>query len=110
MRLALLISLATAGLASKVCGSVFGLLMMAVTWTYLPPICWITFAYSFSAPMAWMLSVPPVLPAAVAEEQAVASRAVAAAIANDSAAVRATERVRMALGTPVLQVAVVSCK
>src|SRR5580700_2591617 len=100
MRLALLISLATAGLASKVCGSVFGLLMMAVTWTYLPPICWITFAYSFSAPMAWMLSVPlPVLPAAVAEEQAVASRAVAAAIVSDSAAVRATERVRMASGT-----------
>ena len=103
MRLALLISLATAGLASKVCGSVFGLLMMAVTWTYLPPICWITFAYSFSAPMAWMLvplPVPPVLPAAVAEEQAVASRAVAVASASDSAAVRATERVRMALGTP----------
>jgi hypothetical protein len=36
----------------------------------------------------------------VAEEQAVASRAVAAAIAIDSAAVRTTERVRMALGTP----------
>jgi hypothetical protein len=35
----------------------------------------------------------------VAEEQAVASRAVAAA-ASHSAAVRATERVRMALGTP----------
>src|SRR5215469_1267957 len=108
MRLALLISLATAGLASKVCGSVFGLLMMAVTWTYLPPICWITFAYSFSAPTAWMLAVP-VLPAAVAEEQAVASRAVAAA-ANDSAAVRATERVRMAEVLPVLPVDVGRCK
>src|SRR5690349_9946476 len=100
MRLAWLISLATAGLAPKVCGSVFGLLMMAVTWTYLPPICWITFAYSFSAPMAAMLAVPPLWLVAVAAEQAVASRA-AAAIASDSAAVRATERVRMALGTPV---------
>jgi hypothetical protein len=40
------------------------------------------------------------LPTAVAEEQAVASRAVAAAIASDSAAVRTTERVRMASGTP----------
>jgi hypothetical protein len=47
-----------------------------------------------------MLALPPVFPAAVAEEQAVASRAVAAAIASDSAAVRATERVRMASGTP----------
>src|SRR5580693_7254105 len=103
MRLALLISLATAGLASKVCGSVFGLLRMAVAWTYLPPICWITLAYSFSAPMAWMLPVPPVppvLPPAVAEEQAVANTAVAAASASDSAAVRATERVRMVSGTP----------
>jgi hypothetical protein len=36
----------------------------------------------------------------VAEEQAVASRAVAAAIASDSAAVPATERVRIASGSP----------
>ena len=42
----------TAALASNVCGSVFGLLKMAVTWTYFPPTCWMTFAYSFSAPTA----------------------------------------------------------
>ena len=51
---------ATLGLASKVCGSVFGLLMIAVTDTYLPPICEITFAYSFSAPTATMRPLPAV--------------------------------------------------
>ena len=44
--------LATLGLASNVCGSVLGLLSIAVTATYRPPICEITFAYSFSAPTA----------------------------------------------------------
>src|SRR5487761_1290290 len=94
MRLALLISLATAGLASNVWGSVFGLLMMAVTRTYLPPSCWITLAYSFSAPMAVMLAVPPFWPAAVAEEQAVASRAASSAPAAGRTA-RTPEGVRM---------------
>src|ERR1700733_7129807 len=45
-------SLEPAGLASKVCGSVLGLLRMDETWTYRPPIWESTLAYSFSAPMA----------------------------------------------------------
>ena len=40
----------------------FGLLSMAVTRTYLPPICEITFAYSFSAPTA---TTTPVVAVAV---------------------------------------------
>ena len=47
-----LTSWATAGLASNVCGSVFGLLRIEDTCTYRPPICARTLAYSFSAPMA----------------------------------------------------------
>ena len=46
---------ATEALASKVCGSVFGLLMMALAWTYFPPTCWMTFAYWLSAPTATMV-------------------------------------------------------
>src|ERR1022692_475472 len=45
-------AVATLGLASKVCGSVLGLLSTAVAWTYLPPIWLITLAYWFSAPTA----------------------------------------------------------
>ena len=37
------------------CGSVFGLLMMAEACTYWPPTCWSTLVYSFSAPMATIL-------------------------------------------------------
>src|ERR1700721_781021 len=66
----------TAALASNVCGSVFGLLMMALTWTYFPPTWPMTFAYSFSAPTATI--APPDEPdagsPADAEEQALASR------------------------------------
>ncbi len=47
-----LTSRATAGLASNVCGSVFGLLRIDDTCTYLPPIWPRTLAYSFSTPMA----------------------------------------------------------
>src|SRR5579875_4234244 len=99
MSWALLISRATAGLASNVCGSVFGLLMIAVTWTYLPPTCWMTLAYSFSAPVAAM--VPPdtaaVWPdAADDDEHALASRAAA----SGRTAARAPERVRMACWLP----------
>jgi hypothetical protein len=61
---------ATLGLASNVCGSVFGLLSMAVTWTYFPPIWPMTLAYSFSAPTATIFP----LDAAEAGEQAAASR------------------------------------
>src|ERR1700728_3813563 len=45
-------SCASAGLVLNECGSVLGLLSMAVTRTYLPPTCDITLAYSFSAPTA----------------------------------------------------------
>ena len=79
-------SLATAGLASNVCGSVFGLLMIDDTFTYLPPTCVMTLAYSFSGPIAVILVAdaaaavePP--PAALGEddedEQALASSAAA---------------------------------
>ena len=50
------------------CGSVFGLLSMALTCTYLPPIWLITFAYSFSAPTAVMVALE--LAAAVDPEPA----------------------------------------
>src|SRR5215471_10166659 len=46
----------TDGLDSNVCGSVVGLLRIAVTCTYFPPIWLMTFAYSFSAPTATMPS------------------------------------------------------
>ena len=52
--------------------------MMALTWTYLPPTCARTSAYSFSAPTATILPPPePDEPdvAAVDEEQALASSA-----------------------------------
>ena len=49
---------ATLGLASNVCGSVLGLLSIAVTCTYLPPIWPITLAYSFSAPTATTWPLP----------------------------------------------------
>src|SRR5690242_9701315 len=65
MSLAWLISCATDGLASNVCGSVFGLLRMASACTYLPPTWPMTFAYSFSAPIAVIMAVDAVLPEAV---------------------------------------------
>ena len=55
MRVASETSWATLVLASKVWGSVFGLSRIDDTETYLPPICWSTLAYSFSAPTAWMI-------------------------------------------------------
>jgi hypothetical protein len=51
------------------------LLSIALTVTYFPPICEMTFAYSFSAPTARM--TPGLVPAELAE-QAVASRPAAA--------------------------------
>jgi hypothetical protein len=78
-----------------VCGSVFGLVSIAVTVTYLPPTCAITFAYSFSAPMAVMVAVDAaaVWPDAEDEddEHALASSTAAAGMA----AARTPERVRM---------------
>ena len=49
--------------------------MMALTWTYLPPTCAMTSAYSFSAPTATILPPEPDEPAtpAMDEEQALAS-------------------------------------
>ena len=51
-------SRATAMDASKLCGSVFGLDMMALAWTYLPPTWPITSAYWLSAPTATILPPP----------------------------------------------------
>ena len=99
MSLAWLISCATAGLASNVCGSVFGLLMIASAFTYLPPTCWITLAYSFSAPMAVMVASdavvaePDVPPDAAGDEHALASRAAI----SGTAAARTPVRFRMTL-------------
>src|ERR1035437_877592 len=59
---------ATCGLASKVCGSVLGLLMSALTATYGPPICEMTLAYSFSAPTAAILPGSDAGPGAQAAE------------------------------------------
>ena len=88
MSWAALISRATAGLASNVCGSVLGLDMMALTCTYWPPTWPITSAYSFSAPTATIL--PGSDPAALAPiEQA--DRAVAVTAAPPaSSAIRAS--------------------
>src|SRR5580658_3350877 len=88
-------ALATLGLASNVCGSVLGLLSIAVTRTYLPPICPITFAYSFSAPTATTWSPEPV--AADVDEQAVASTPAVTA----SAATAIPRRERMIKPPPV---------
>ena len=49
-----------AALASNVCGSVFGLLMIALAWTYFPPTCWMTSAYWLSAPTATILPSEPI--------------------------------------------------
>src|SRR5208282_1674523 len=81
---------ATLGLASNVCGSVLGLLSIAVTRTYLPPIWPITLAYSFSAPTA--TTWPPGASGdAELAEHAVASSPAATA----SAAATARRRGRM---------------
>ena len=73
---------ATLGLASNVCGSVFGLLSIAVTVTYLPPIWEITFAYSFSAPTAVIGPFPVVLPTALAPQPAAATATTTAAASD----------------------------
>src|ERR1700684_1415162 len=75
-------ALATLGLASNVCGSVLGLLSMALTRTYLPPIWPITLAYSFSAPTP--TTCPPGLVAAEVDEQAVAVTPVVTASATST--------------------------
>src|SRR6516164_9374661 len=82
MSWALPTSRATAIDASKVCGSVLGLLMMALAWTYWPPICWITSAYSFSAPTATIF--PDELAPLALPEQAAATVAMTAAASASS--------------------------
>src|SRR5487761_253996 len=77
MSRALPTSLATAMDASKECGSVFGLDMMALAWTYSPPTWPITSAYSFSAPTATIL--PPFEAAVAPPEDAAATVATTAA-------------------------------
>ena len=88
-----LISRATAALASNVCGSVFGLLMIESAFTYLPPTCEMTSAYSFSAPIAVMVMLDAAEAEAVEpepdvpldeddDEQALASRTAASGSAT----------------------------
>src|ERR1022692_3902832 len=73
---------ATRGLTSKVCGSVLGLLKIAVTATYRPPIWLITLAYSFSAPIAVTTPArPPDDALSAAEQPAAASTATLATAA-----------------------------
>src|SRR5258708_16037176 len=99
-----------AGLASKVCGSVFGLLMIDEACTYLPPTWEMTSEYSFSAPIAVILVVDPVPAGAVAavepppapgdddeDDQAPAS----SAAPRGSAATRRPVRVPMTLLLPL---------
>src|SRR5258708_15600342 len=75
--------------------------MIADTCVYFPPTCWMTLAYSFSAPMATILLPEPddggvVAPA---DEQALASRATP----SGTAAERTLLRMRIA-GTPAGEV------
>src|ERR1700746_1271472 len=101
MSRAWLISWATAGLASNVCGSVFGLLMIAEACTYFPPTCEMTSAYSFSAPIATMAveeaaAADDDVPAALDEaddEQALAR----STAARGTAVARRLGRIRMTL-------------
>src|SRR6201996_9238884 len=81
---ALLISRATLALASNVCGSVFGLLMMAEACTYWPPTCCSTLVYSFSAPMATILWADGVDEPVVPRGQALTARAPPAAATTAS--------------------------
>src|SRR6516164_6351509 len=82
MSWALPTSRATAIDASNVCGSVLGLLMMALAWTYFPPTCWMTSAYSFSAPIAMTVPSGAAGSAASEDEQPAASRAAPARAAS----------------------------
>ena len=74
---------ATDGLASNEWGSVLGLLRIAVTFTYLPPIWLMTLAYWFSAPTA--ATTPPLR--AGSPEQAHPSRTTASKSATTLALV-----------------------
>src|ERR1700754_4347722 len=85
------ISRATAGLASNVCGSVLGLLMIDETCTYLPPTWAMTSAYSFSAPIAVILTAEVAAAGDGTDEQALASRTAV----SGRAALRTPERIRM---------------
>ena len=69
-------------LASNVCGSVLGLLMMALAWTYFPPTCAMTSAYWFSAPTATIVPSVEVISSAKEDEQPAASRAAPARAAS----------------------------
>src|ERR1022692_2085340 len=80
-------SLATLGLASKLCGSVLGLLSTAVAWTYLPPIWLITLAYWFSAPTATMTLALSVLAAGAGPGEQAVTSTVTASAATASAAI-----------------------
>src|SRR6266516_2724946 len=53
--------------------------MMPLAWTYFPPTCWMTSAYSLSAPTAMIVPFAGAVPSAKEDEQPAASRAAAAA-------------------------------
>src|ERR1700761_4861912 len=91
---ALLTSRATLALASNVCGSVFGLLMIAEACTYWPPTCCSTLVYSFSAPTATILWADVVDEPVVPDEQALTARATPAA-ATTASVVRGARPVLM---------------
>src|SRR5215475_3561363 len=78
---------ASDGLVSNECGSVFGLLSMALTRTYRPPIWAITLAYWFSAPTAMTTPVLAVAVSAAPLEEHAASRQ-PAAVSTAAMAVR----------------------
>src|SRR2546429_4914452 len=52
--------------------------MMALACTYFPPTCWMTSAYSLSAPTAMIVPFAGAVPSAKEDEQPAASRAAAA--------------------------------
>src|SRR6516165_12586121 len=62
--------------------------MMALAWTYFPPTCWMTSAYSFSAPTATILPSAVVVSSAKEDEQPAASRAAPARAASAASLLR----------------------
>ena len=55
---------------------------MALAWTYFPPTCAMTSAYSLSAPTAMMVPFAGAVPSAREDEQPAASRAAPARAAH----------------------------
>ncbi len=74
--------------------------MIALTWTYFPPTCAMTFAYSFSAPTATIVPPPESDELAAGDdEQALASSATPSG--TTTARLRALQPIRMS-ATPIV--------